>query len=58
MLGDDNREARHSDAQDRVARTTSVLSRRLSLAVPANDIRKTKALMTIVGGKIVYRDGM
>jgi hypothetical protein len=28
------------------------------LAVPANDIRKIKTLMTIVGGKIVYRDGM
>ena len=35
----------------------AVLSQDL-LAVTANDIRKTKALMTIVGGKIVYRDGM
>jgi predicted amidohydrolase YtcJ len=35
----------------------AVLSQDL-LAVPANDIRKTKALMTIVGGKIVYRDGL
>jgi hypothetical protein len=28
------------------------------LAVPADDIRKTKALMTLVGGKIMHRDGM
>ncbi len=35
----------------------AVLSQDL-LAVPANDIRKTKALMTMVGGKIVHRDGM
>jgi predicted amidohydrolase YtcJ len=28
------------------------------LAVPADDIRKTKALMTVVGGKIVHRDGI
>ena len=28
------------------------------LAVPADDIRKTKALMTVVGGKIVHREGM
>ena len=28
------------------------------LSVPPDDIRKTKALMTIVGGKVVYREGM
>lgn len=28
------------------------------LAVPADDIRKTKALMTVLGGKIVHREGM
>ena len=28
------------------------------LAVAPNDIRKTKALMTVVGGTIVYREGM
>ena len=28
------------------------------LSVPADDIRKTKALMTLVGGKIMHRDGM
>jgi predicted amidohydrolase YtcJ len=28
------------------------------LAVPADDIRKTKALMTVVGGKIVHREGI
>ena len=28
------------------------------LAVPADDIRKTKALMTVVGGKIMHREGI
>jgi predicted amidohydrolase YtcJ len=35
----------------------AVLSQDL-LAVPPNDIRNTKALLTLVGGKIVHRGGM
>jgi hypothetical protein len=35
----------------------AVLSQDL-LAVPPNDIRNTKALLTVVGGKIVHRNGM
>jgi predicted amidohydrolase YtcJ len=28
------------------------------LGVPANAVRDTKAMMTVVGGKIVYRQGL
>jgi predicted amidohydrolase YtcJ len=28
------------------------------LAVPADAIRDTKALMTVLGGKVVYRNGL
>ena len=28
------------------------------LSVPADAIRETKALMTVVGGKVVYRNGI
>lgn len=34
-----------------------VLSQDL-LAVPSNEIRNTKALLTVIGGKIVYRNGL